>query len=283
MARYAKWREVAEDLRRRIEAGEFNVETGRAQLPKELDLQSDYNASRNTVRDALRWLADQRVVETEAGKGTFVLFKPDPFHVTLSAHRMIRREEDEFAVPGGGEGVDYSKEASVQGRTPYDTEPRVEVQFASEKVARWLELSTENQVVLRHQARYIEKKPWSLQTSYYPLDFVTKGAVKLLEAKDIPQGVVAYLGESVLGISQAGYHDEIKVRPPNAEEANFFGLPETGSVPVYETFRTAYDQDGNAFRFTVTIWPSDRNRLHYNVGKVPQRVIDEPGQASYDG
>ncbi|WP_198653395.1 GntR family transcriptional regulator [Actinocorallia populi] len=283
MARHAKWREVAEDLRRRIEAGEFNVKTGRAQLPKELDLQGHYDASRNTVRDALRWLADQRVVETEAGKGTFVLFRPEPFHVTLSARRLIPGEENEITVPGGGEGVDYSKDASVQGRVPFDTEPRVEVQFASGQVAHWLGLPPESQVVLRHQTRSIEDKPWSLQTSYYPLEFVTKGAVKLLEAKDIPQGVVAYLGETDLKITQAGYHDEINVRPPNPAEADFFGLPETGSVPVYETFRTAYDQHGNAFRFTVTIWPSDRNRLHYNVGRVPPRVIDEPGQASSEG
>ncbi|GAA2722931.1 GntR family transcriptional regulator [Actinocorallia aurantiaca] len=279
MVRHAKWRTVADDLRKRIESGEFNVSTGRPQLPKELDLQSHYDASRNTIRDALRWLADQRVVETEAGKGTFVIFQTEPFHVTLSPRSLIQGR-DGITVPGGGEGVDYSKDALVQGRTPSDTEPRVEVQFASGKVAHWLGLRPEEQVVLRHQTRSIESKPWLMQTSYYPLEFVTKGATRLLEAKDIPQGVVAYLGESKLGIVQVGYHDEINVRPPNRTEADFFGLPESGSVPVYETFRTAYDQNGRAFRFTETIWPADRNRLHYNVGRVPQKVIEEPGQAS---
>jgi GntR family transcriptional regulator len=235
-------------------------------------LRQEYdNASRNTVRDAIKWLADQRVVETEAGKGTFVLFQPPAFHVTLSARG---------GGPGGGEGRDYTEDAKVQGLEPNDSPPRVEVQWAEDRAARYLQLEAA-QVVLRHQRRYINDKPWSIQTSYYPLKFVTEGATKLLEATDIGEGVVKYL-ENTFGITQAGYHDEIKVRRPDSNEADFFGLPESGSVPVYETFRTAYDQDGKPFRFTVTIWPTDRNRLHYNVGDVPDKVIDEPGQAHRD-
>jgi GntR family transcriptional regulator len=272
MAGQPKWREIAEDLRNRIEAGEFDTDKGRAQLPKELTLQDTYEASRNTVREAIRWLADQRVVETEAGRGTFVVFRPDPFHVILSARG---------GGPGGGEGTDYTQDAKVQGRAPEDSPPRVEVQSASGRTARYLQLTEGTQVVLRSQRRYIDGKAWSIQTSYYPLDFVARGATKLLQASDIPDGVVMYLGET-FGITQQGYHDEIEVRPPDANEADFFGLPESGSVPVYETFRTAYDQASNPFRFTVTIWPTDRNRLHYNVGVVPDNVIDAPGEAHQD-
>jgi GntR family transcriptional regulator len=268
MAGQPKWREIAEDLRNRIEAGEFDTDKGRPQLPKELALQSHYEASRNTVREAIRWLSDQRVVETEAGKGTFVLFQPDAFHVTLSARG---------GGPGGGEGTDYTEDAKVQGLSPVDSPPRVEVQSATGRTARYLQLPEDTQVVLRHQRRYIGGKVWSIQTSYYPLDFVTRGANKLLQAMDITEGVVKYL-EVTFGITQQGYHDEIKVRPPDANEAESFGLPESGSVPVYETFRTAYDQQGKPFRFTVTIWPTDRNRLHYNVGIVPESVIEAPGR-----
>jgi GntR family transcriptional regulator len=266
MAGQPKWREIAENLRDRIAAGDFDVDAGRSQLPKELDLQAEYEASRNTVRDAIRWLSDQRIVETEAGKGTFVVFRPDPFQVTLSARG---------GGPGGGDGTDYTEDAKVQGREPVDTAPRVEVQFASGRVARYLRISEDVQVVLRHQRRRIDNSPWSMQTSYYPLEFVTRGATKLLEATNIEEGVVEYL-RGKFGIVQVGYHDEIKVRRPTAEEADFFRLPDSGSVPVYETFRTAYDQDGNPFRFTVTIWPADRNRLHYNVGTVPESIIEFP-------
>ncbi|MGI8336070.1 GntR family transcriptional regulator [Actinomadura scrupuli] len=267
MAGQPKWREVAEDLRQRIEAGEFDTEKGRSRLPQELTLQGQYQTSRNTVREAIRWLTDQSLVETEAGKGTFVLFRPAPFHVTLSARG---------GGPGGGEGTDYTWDAKVQGLAATDSAPRVEIQQADGRPARHLKLAENTQVVLRHQRRYLDGKAWSIQTSYYPLDFAARGASRLLEATDIAEGVVKYL-EHTFQITQMGYHDEIKVRPPDHDEAAFFGLPENGSVPVYETFRTAYDQNGDPFRLTVTIWPADRNRLHYNVGIVPDSVTEAPG------
>jgi GntR family transcriptional regulator len=34
-------------------------------------------------------------------------------------------------------------------------------------------------------------------------------------------------------------------------------------------FRVGYDQDGQRFRLTITIYPTDRNRLQFNVGPVP--------------
>ena len=33
-----------------------------------------------------------------------------------------------------------------------------------------------SQVISRHQRRFIDGTPWSLQTSYYPMGFVVKGA-----------------------------------------------------------------------------------------------------------
>src|SRR5271157_5507403 len=47
------YREIADELRQQIESGEF--EAGK-QLPTEQDLQKLYNASRNTIRDAIKQL-----------------------------------------------------------------------------------------------------------------------------------------------------------------------------------------------------------------------------------
>ena len=69
------------------------------------------------------------------------------------------------------------------------------------------------QVVSRHERRYIDDIPWSLQTSFYPMDFATKGATRLLMAEDIQEGTVRYLAES-LGVRQVGYRDWITARAP---------------------------------------------------------------------
>lgn len=272
-----RWREIADELLRRIEEGDFAREegSGRRQLPPEMDLREEYGASRNTIRDAITWLASRGHVVSEQGKGTFVVFRPAPFHVTLSA-----RGDQEG--PGGGEGEAYRQDAMVQKREPRDLRPKVEVQGAKPKIARYLQIPPESLVVSRHQERYIDDDPWSLQTSYYPLEFVHRGALRLLEAYDLQQGVVKYLGET-LGYKQAGYHDEVKARVPDENETRFFDLMESAADVVLETFRTAYDPDGAPFRLTVTVWPADRNRLHYNVGEVPGKVVESPGETHHSG
>jgi GntR family transcriptional regulator len=98
---------------------------------------------------------------------------------------------------------------------------------------------------------------------------VERGATDLLLAADIPRGAVAYLKEH--GIEQAGYRDTIAVRPPDENETRIFKLPADGRVPVFEIFRVAFDKDGNRIRLTVTVYPTDRNRLRIDVGEVPPR------------
>ncbi|WP_192810078.1 GntR family transcriptional regulator [Actinomadura rudentiformis] len=266
-----RWREVADDLLKRIENGDFPREKdgGRRKLPPESELQSQYETSRNTIREALDFLANRGHVVSEQGKGTFIVFRPEPVHVTLSA--------DQLGVgPGGGEGQWYKRDAAVQNREPTSSVPRVEIQVVSEQLAWYLQVEPNTQVVSRHQQIYLDNEPWSLQTSYYPLDFALKGgASKLLEAHDIPEGAVKYLGET-LGYREVGYHDEISARAPDDNEKRFFALGDSAADVVFETIRTAYGNEGKAFRLTVTVWPADRNRLHYNVGAVPTGVMRAP-------
>ena len=80
--------------------------------------------------------------------------------------------------------------------------------------------------------------PWSLQTSFYPMDFITKGATRLLMAEDI-KGAVRYLAETI-GLKQIGYRDWITARSPDRIEQAFFRI--SHDPTVFEIFRTAFDQ-----------------------------------------
>jgi len=250
------YRQIAEDLRRQIETGDLPPGS---QLRTELELREKYDASRNTVRDAIKWLATRGLVETRPGQGTFVVEKIIPFITILTG-------DPENA--SGGEGDTYTQEVTAQLRQPASAPPQVGIQKADSMVAADLRLPEGETVISRHQQRFIDGTPWCLQTSFYPMRLVEQGAVRLLQAPDIWEGTVAYLREA-LEIEQAGYRDILIVRAPDETETRFFRLPDDGRVSVIETRRTAYDEQGTPVRLTVTAYPADRNQFSLEVGKVP--------------
>ena len=259
------YRQIAEDLREQIESGALDAGT---QLPTELELREQYNASRNTVRDAIKWLTNLDLVETRPGQGTFVTEPRTPFVTTLSG--------DSLTGLGGGEGKTFLAEVSAAHRKPKNSPVQVEIQDAKSEIAVRLRVPEGAEVVLRHERRYIDGTPYSMQTSYYPMDLVDRGASALLKAANIENGTVEYLQE-ILSLKQVGYRDWITVRAPNASEAEFFKLPPDGRVAMYEVFRTAFDGNQVPMRLTVTVYPTDRNQFIFNIGTVPP-PHNAPGQ-----
>jgi GntR family transcriptional regulator len=245
------YREIAERLRQQIETGEF--ESG-AQMPTEQDLQTQYSASRNTIREAIKQLITLGLVETRPGQGTFVAPKVKPFVTPLTGPPETAVDYTSGAVDEGGEAT----ASAIQ----------VEIQEATSDVAAglWLEAGTE--VIRRHRKRYIDGVPWSLETSFYPGEFADRGADKLRRARDIDEGTVTYL-RNAIGVRQVGYRDWVTVRAPNSTEADFFKLPPDGRVAVFEVFRTAFDGNEQPMRLTVTVFRADRNQFIVNVGNVP--------------
>lgn len=255
------YRQIAEDLRRQIEDGD--LQPG-AQLRTELELREIYNASRNTIRDAIKWLITRGLVETRPGQGTFVLETTVPFLILLTG---------DPTVASGGEGASYRLEAQTRFRKASETLPQVGIEEANEQMAAELGIPEGTPVVSRHQQRYIDGTPWSLQTSFYPMDLVQGGAVRLIQAGDITEGTVEYLRESA-GIRQAGYRDTLTVRPPDMNESTFFRLSDDGRVSVIEQRRTAYADDGRPVRLTVSVYPADRNQFAFIAGQVPADVLE---------
>ena len=253
MAQQPMYQQIAEKLRTRIEKGEL---APGAQLPTELELRDQYSSSRNTIRDAIKRLTSQGLVETRPGQGTFVTPRIDPFVTTLTGEPW----------KGGDSSAAYLSEVNKSNREPSVTLPRVEIQVPSAEVTRRLRVPPDTQVVSRHESRHIDGIPWSLQTSFYPMDFIPKGATRLLMAEDIEGGAVRYLADTI-GIKQVGYRDWITARVPNKNEQSFFGL--AYDATVFEIFRTGFDQTGTPLRVTVMVWPADRNQFIVNVGEVP--------------
>jgi DNA-binding GntR family transcriptional regulator len=86
----ARYREIAEDLGKRIAGGEFGVGST---LPSIAALQAHYAVpGLNTIRQAQQLLVDDGLIETRQGRGAFVLrTRPRPRPVDVLAELRAAR------------------------------------------------------------------------------------------------------------------------------------------------------------------------------------------------
>jgi GntR family transcriptional regulator len=91
--RELRYRAIADDLRRRVEGGEFAA--GRL-LPSEAELSRSYEASRITVRRALEELRDEGLVDSRQGFGWFA--SVDPLRQSLGRLGTIEAQLAESGV-----------------------------------------------------------------------------------------------------------------------------------------------------------------------------------------
>jgi GntR family transcriptional regulator len=270
-----KYKEITDDLRQRIQSAEFAQGD---KLPTEELLGDAYEASRNTIRQAIDRLAREGLVAKRQGQGTFVMIKVDPFVTILSTRTPV--------IDGGGlEGAPYKSQVEDQHRVPSASKPKVEIQACPPEIAVRLGIEPDSDVISRHQKRFIDGLPWSMQTSFYPYELHSK-ADRLLKAADIEEGTVRYLSET-WGLDQVGYRDWTKKRTPDLDEQQFLKLGPDDTV--YEITRTAFahmpatDELSSRTnipggylptRVTVTVYPTDRNLLVSNYGDVPELLYE---------
>ena len=84
------YREVADDLRRRIHEQEFLVG---AKLPSHAALMREYNVSVTVVRMALDELGGEGLIRSQQGRGTFVHARPETAEPGRSAAFVALQEQ----------------------------------------------------------------------------------------------------------------------------------------------------------------------------------------------
>lgn len=264
MAQDPLYRRIAEDLGRQIASGALRPGD---KLPSEEELKERYSASRNTVREAIRWLATSGRVVSRSGQGTFVVERPAPFVTVLTEGTTKTPGGAGVGTPGGNDNRD---QRTVPKKKLLDVRP----EMATDSIAGGLGLAPGSDVIRRRDTRTIGDVTWSLEASYYPSSFVEAGASELISPRDIDGGTVTYLAKK-LGRREVRYRDVIGVRAPNAEEAKLFYLPEDGRISVFEIFRTGYDEHGEPMRLTVTVCPVDCNYFVVEVDRTDSPAAEK--------
>jgi GntR family transcriptional regulator len=253
VAAYAR---IAEDLRGKITSRD--IKPG-GQLPSELELRDQYQASRNTVLDAIKKLKDEGLVETRPGQGWFARVRIVPFDNSLDW--------------GDGAAIEQAK---ARGRTPRVTPPTVSLQAAPAEMADRLRVSAGTAMIVRRQEWFLDEVPWKLQAAWCPKTRFDQGAHQLLMAEDISEGLGVYL-HNTLGLRPASATFFFLPRKPSDEESRFFGFPTEGEVPyVIELIRTASvaGEDGPRPLYAVVgVYAGDRNRFEGSKLALPLECL----------
>lgn len=248
MAAEPKYRELADELEEAIRAeatllGVVLVDG--AKLPTEPELAEHFQAARGTIRQALAGLAAEGLIETKGRAGTFVRRLP-MLEYNVDSERPFRKDESATVTDT------WSSVVKAAGHEPgQDFKFRIEPAAAT--VAARLNVEPNALVVVREMLRFVDDKPWSDQTTYYPYELAK--ACGLDVPTDIPEGTVRRMAKR--GYAEHQVRHEISSRPASSEERRRFNLAPGVSVLLFR--RLATTADGTITRLTVEILPADRN------------------------
>jgi GntR family transcriptional regulator len=223
MSAAAKYQEIAAILRGEIDRGELSVG---GQLPTERVLQERFEASRTTVRQALKELRDAGLVQMRHGVGVFVA-PPKVVRRLDSRDRLskARREANKAA---------FLAEADAQGFTSSSS---VRVWFEpAQDFAELLGIEEDSELCVRDRVMCADGEPVMLAVSRLPRE-ITRGTA-LEEVETGPGGAFARLEEQGYEITR---HEEIvSARMPDANERQMLDL---GGGPVLVVRRRTWSGD----------------------------------------
>jgi GntR family transcriptional regulator len=247
----AQFRQLAKELRRAIEAGEYPPGSV---LPSEPALVDRYGVSRTVVNQAVRLLRAWGLVKVSRGKGTTVREIPQIRRNAVARYAQAARER------AGAHGA-FDTEIRSLGLEPR-ADTSVDVIEASADVAEALQISPGDRVVRRSRKMYARKPggadiPVQLAPSYVPAS-IAEGT-PIAEVDSGPGGIISRFAD--LGLAQTRITESVRVRPATDEENAFLQLDE--DEQVVEIRHVGWTADGRPVELAVHSVPSSLWVLDY--------------------
>ncbi|MBW9439088.1 GntR family transcriptional regulator [Enterobacter roggenkampii] len=220
------YQQIADALREKISAGE--LKPGDA-LPTESSLQEAFNVSRVTVRQALKLLTEEQIVESIQGSGTYVKEERvnyDIYQLTGFYEKLADRN------------VDTHSEVSI-----------FEVLKADAKLAEKLNLSHDDKVWHVKRVRFIKQKPVNLEETWMPLTLFPDLTWEVME--NSKYHYVEQIKKLVIDRSE---QELVPIMP--SEEA-IAALSLDPAKPILEKVSRGFLKDGRVFEYSRNVFNTD--------------------------
>lgn len=200
------WNQVFDDLRVRLSAGEF-VEA----FPSDVQLTGQYQVSRQTVREALRRLQTEGVIERARGRGTAVRQRPVEQQLGTLYSLYRSAEEQGFVQESTVRFLELRRDAEAAGM---------------------LGCGPEEPLVYLERVRLVDGRPVVLDCSWLP----ARLASPILEA-DFHRTALYRELEVRCGLRADAGWERMSPVLPTAEQRQLLGL--RAGIPVYGIERLA--------------------------------------------
>lgn len=238
---HARYRQVADELRAAIKRGEYPPGTP---LPSQPELARKYELNQTSINRAIAILRSEGLIRVEHGRGAFVQEIP-----TVKRVRRIPR--------GGSTGSSFAEEMRRAGLEPRTELADLSTVPAPAEIADLLNLTSGELVVRRTRHMFASERPVQLAISYIPLAVAGSQDIALPDTG--PTGLYKRL--AARGHQVARFTEDIEVRKPRAQEAQFLSLTE--AQPVLEVARTVYGIDEKPIEAVINVFPAQQWRLSY--------------------
>ena len=221
------WAQLETELRRRLEAGEFDDS-----FPTDLELTTDYGVSRHTVREAVRQLNKDGLLRRERGRGT-----------------VVDRTEFEQSL-----GTLYSLFQSVESAGVDQTSEVLRLEIVTDaEAAAHLGLDPDTELVLLARLRFAGGEPLALDRAW----LVAAEARSLLDVDWGHTALYDELGQRGMAVPNQGWERLTPVVPSPAD-AECLDL-EAGQAAFHLERLGA--RDGRSVEWRTTIIRGDRYRF----------------------
>ncbi len=233
--REIRYQVIANDLRRRVEAGELGV--GRL-LPSEAELGETYGASRVTVRRALEVLRDEALVDARQGFGWFVATTP------------LRQNL--------GHLVTIEGQLRAGGIRP---ERRI-LEFGFEQATgRVRQVLGSGQVLRVKRLNLADGEPFAVVTVWCPADLGQH-----LSRADVERSSFYEL----LDVPLAGATQTIGADAASIDDAQVLGIP--AASPVLRCSRVTTDVDNRVVLLSEHVFPAHRTEFVVELPNVEPSI-----------
>ncbi|MHC9002638.1 GntR family transcriptional regulator [Enterobacter adelaidei] len=220
------YRQIADALREQINAGE--LKPGDA-LPTESSLQEAFSVSRVTVRQALKLLTEEHIIESIQGSGSYV--------------KEERVNYDIYQLTGF-----YEKLADRNVDTHSDVKT-FEVIKADEKLAEKLNIRPDDNVWHIKRVRFIKQKPVNLEETWMPLAMFDDLTWAVME-----NSKYHYIEQIKKMVIDRSEQELVPIMP--SQEA-IAALALDPAKPILEKVSRGFLKDGRVFEFSRNVFNTD--------------------------